>query len=201
MQYRLIPNVILNAKLDMNTVEDLRAKAAAVPTVFHSLQTLPHDYPTHKAATSVQSANDYCLVEQMAGESTSKLQKVSIKGICNSIITDDAVIEAACANTTVILHTLCDFDPTTVDFKLAPIKHVCNRMIGLALSTAEYAAHKRKKPCTKDLQYWLFDLKCRVEATLDRALDDEDIIVPPIPRMAPPSPRMLTPLSFLKPIP
>ena len=176
MQYRLIPNLILHAKLDTNTIEDLKTKASAAPTVFHPVHTLPHDYLTHKAATSAQSANDYRLVQQMAGESISKLQKVSIKGVCNSIITDKAAIEAACANTTAILHTLCEFDPTTVDFKLAPIKHVCNRMIGLALSTAEYAAHKRKKACTKDLQYWLFDLKCRVEATLARALDDEDII-------------------------
>ena len=54
MQYRLIPNLILNSKLDTNTVEDLRAKAAAAPAVFHSVHTLPHDYPTHKAATSAQ---------------------------------------------------------------------------------------------------------------------------------------------------
>ena len=42
--------------------------------MFHSVHTLPHDYPTHKGATSVQSANEFRLVQQMAGEFTSKLQ-------------------------------------------------------------------------------------------------------------------------------
>ena len=73
MQYRLIPNLILHAKLDTYTVKDLQTKASAAPTVFHPVHTLPHDYLIHKAATSAQSANDYRLVQQMAGKSISKL--------------------------------------------------------------------------------------------------------------------------------
>ena len=164
---------ILRVMMSTQPITNLSDTALGSQASFTSAHFLPHGHDSLAEMMDIQQAKAVREIQQILDEAQSKVARVSTKTIVTSIIRSIDVVVGGCANTTVLLSTLVDFDATSVEDTKVPFLHGAVRRIAIMLTSKEYVAFAKKNACNAKLYYWAFALFHRVQAALFKVVTDE----------------------------
>lgn len=115
------------------------------------------------------------------GEDPTKTNRVSTKPICTSIIKDWMAVFGGCANATVVMNTLVDFDTESIEDDKVPFLHYAARKIALFISSPDYLKHLQQCECKAKFNYFMFSILDRTLTTFSQVLKHEDSITAATP--------------------
>ena len=179
-----VVSLIANGTLGTAVITDLMITSKTTANAFHTGYTLPHSFETIQEVEGISQANTLRQLQVMQGESSNKTRSVNIKMVCAPTIADEMAHQSACANMTTLLLTLCDFEPTSIDREKVPILHYAARTLALAMSCEDFKKYKNRRADTRKAQYYMFNLRNRIEASVAKSLEDERSITAAAPANA-----------------
>ena len=164
---------ILRVMMSPQPITNLSDTALGSQASFTSAHFLPHGHDSLGEMVEIQQAKAVREIQQILDEAQSKVARVSTKTIVTSIIRSMDVVVGGCANTTVLLSTLVDFDATSVEDTKVPFLHYAARRLAIMLTSKEYVAYGKKHACNAKLYYSAFALFNRVQVALFKVITDE----------------------------
>lgn len=110
------------------------------------------------------------------GEDPTKTNRVNTKPICTSIIKDWLAVFGGCANATVVMRTLVEFNTASIEDDKVPFLHYAARKIALFISSPQYLKHLQQCDCKAKFNYFMFSILDRTLTTFSQVLKHEDSI-------------------------
>ena len=181
-QQSTIPMFILRATMATIPIMDLQSAAAGAQSAFNTAHLLPHGFESADAAAAVAAAASLHSVQRLLGEDPTKMSRVNTKTVVTSIVRSERQIVTACANASVLTHTLVDHDVTSIDASKVPFSHLLARKIAITLTSRECMEFMTKYRCNAKLHYYAFGLLNRIQCIAYKVLKDEGSIRAAAPR-------------------
>ena len=167
---------ILRATVATVPIMDLQTAAAGAQSSFNTAHLLSHRFESADAATAVAAAAFLHSVQRLLGEDPNNMSQVNTKTVVTSIVHSEHQIVTACANASVLTHTLVDHDVASIDAAQVPFIHLASRKIAIALTSRECMEFMTKYRCNAKLHYYAFGLLNRIQCIAYKVLKDEESI-------------------------
>lgn len=174
--FRSILIYILQGLFSDVVSQNLRSTAATTGS-FHPAHLLPHGAEAIAEAAVMAQAAALRNVQSMLEEDPTKMNRVNTKNVCTSVIRDRHTVHGACANGTVLVRTLAEFDETSIVEDKVPFLHLVARKLAIVITSTDYDTHQLTNPNTApQLDHYVFNLFNRVVVSYTSVLSDETSI-------------------------
>ena len=177
-----IPMFILRSTMATSPIMDLKSSANGAQASLNTAHFLPHGFESADAAADVAAKASLYNMQKLLGEDPTKMNRVTTKTVVTSVIRSERQIVTACANTSVLTHTLVDHDVVELVASKAPFIHMMARKIAMALTSRECMEYITKYQCNAKLHYYAFGLLNRTQCIFYKVLKDEGSIRAASPR-------------------
>ena len=177
-------------------IVDLKLSASGPQSSFNTAHLLPHGFESAEMIKAVGAAASLHNLQKMVGEDPTKMNKVTTKTVVTSVIRSERQIVTACANATVLTHTLVDHDVVDLDPSKSPFLHLAARKLAVALTSTDCVEYMSRYACNACMHYYAFGLLNRTHCIFLKVLKDEGAIRAAMPRNSTPDTSAINVATF-----
>ena len=144
---------------------------------------LPHNNKTITCLKSLKKESESRNLQDLLNEEPTKMGRICTQVRLASTINSRHEVIEGCANITVLLRTLVDFDVVDNDPKNVPFLHYMARTLALMVSGREYRQFELRYTCGSKMNYIVWNLLDRTVTSFLKTLSNETGIASAIPNL------------------
>ena len=181
MSNRAVIMLIITCHFSSEPMTSLETASTSVGGGLAKSVFLPHNNETITCLKSLKKESESRNLQDLLNEEPTKMGRVCTQVRLASTINSRHEVIEGCANITVLLRTIVEFDVTDNDPKNVPFLHYMARTVALMVSGREYRQFELRYTCGSRMNYIVWNLLDRTMTSFLKTLTNETGIASALP--------------------